>query len=740
MLPREKTPEDEVIEGRLFKIPEENNPMIKWWLSISVILLSTMYGCSNLIEPPTPAAPSTSTSPSTSAIASTLRIMPLGDSITELDWEGGYRSYLYKLMSDDGRDFDFIGTKTTNHDDASLGFTFPQQYWDHEGYNSATITSATGSTWIWNSQIVSKLTANTPDVLLILLGTNDLNSSARTPAQVRDDMSAFLDQIWSLNPNIIVILGSVPSVAGSTLNARIATYDALLPDLIAAKTGQGRTILLADHHAVMNAGTDLVGDGIHPSPQGYSKMATVWYNAIKMIPGLPPPPPPADSDGDGVLNSLDLCPNTPPGTQVDASGCPIIPPSGNNIVLYEDQAINPAWINASWTNQITFNSAERAISGTSMKGVVGGWGVFKFLSGNWSNYKNIDPSGYSGVTFSIYSAGNSAVKIYLGRQGGSGVFPATTVNLTAGSWKNISVNMSALSPNGDLFNSIVLSNPTSNVVTWYVDQLYIVGGGAPPPPPPDTDGDGVIDVKDLCPATPIGTQVDTTGCPIVIPPPPPDTDGDGVIDAKDLCPNTPAGTQVDTTGCPIVVPPPPPPPDTDGDGVIDVKDLCPATPIGTQVDTTGCPVVIPPPPPTGNILYENDALTSPWIYSGWGNTRVYNNPSPSIEGTSLKVVAAAWGSMGFHSGRWGAEVPRNTSAYTEFYFQIYSTTSIILNVSIKGIWSSPSKQVTVNANTWTEVRIPMSAFTSINQTFYDLQIQNFTSGSKTFYLDKIALR
>ncbi len=41
---------------------------------------------------------------------------------------------------------------------------------------------------------------------------------------------------------------------------------------------------------------------------------------------LPPPPPPqkpVDSDGDGVPDSIDLCPGTPPGVRVDARGCPI---------------------------------------------------------------------------------------------------------------------------------------------------------------------------------------------------------------------------------------------------------------------------------------------------------------------------------------------------------------------------------------------------------------------------------
>ncbi len=49
-----------------------------------------------------------------------------------------------------------------------------------------------------------------------------------------------------------------------------------------------------------------------------------------------------------------------------------------------------------------------------------------------------------------------------------------------------------------------------------------------------------------------------------------DSDGDGVVDSKDMCPNTPAGVKVDDAGCPI---------DTDKDGVPDYLDECPGTPI-----------------------------------------------------------------------------------------------------------------------------------------------------------------
>lgn len=63
--------------------------------------------------------------------------------------------------------------------------------------------------------------------------------------------------------------------------------------------------------------------------------------------------------------------------------------------------------------------------------------------------------------------------------------------------------------------------------------------------PLDSDGDGVVDEKDLCPDTPMGVEVDENGCPL-------DSDGDGVPDYKDECPDTPAGAPVNDIGCWII--------------------------------------------------------------------------------------------------------------------------------------------------------------------------------------------
>lgn len=90
---------------------------------------------------------------------------------------------------------------------------------------------------------------------------------------------------------------------------------------------------------------------------------------------------------------------------------------------------------------------------------------------------------------------------------------------------------------------------------------------------PDTDSDGVYDAVDRCPSTPVGTQVDATGCNV-------DMDGDGVLNGIDQCPMTPSGVNVDAKGCEIK--------DADSDGVIDANDSCPNTAPGVEVNAKGC--------------------------------------------------------------------------------------------------------------------------------------------------------
>jgi outer membrane protein OmpA-like peptidoglycan-associated protein len=84
----------------------------------------------------------------------------------------------------------------------------------------------------------------------------------------------------------------------------------------------------------------------------------------------------------------------------------------------------------------------------------------------------------------------------------------------------------------------------------------------------DTDGDGVADAKDNCPAE----KGELAGCP--------DSDGDGVADKDDKCKNVKG--LVKYGGCPV--------PDTDKDGINDEEDKCPL--VAGVKENNGCPAGI----------------------------------------------------------------------------------------------------------------------------------------------------
>jgi len=106
--------------------------------------------------------------------------------------------------------------------------------------------------------------------------------------------------------------------------------------------------------------------------------------------------------------------------------------------------------------------------------------------------------------------------------------------------------------------------------------------------PTDSDGDGVVDALDRCPATPAGRKVNAEGCEL-------DGDGDGVVDALDRCPATPAGRTVNAEGCEL---------DGDADGIVDAADQCPGTLAGEPVDDKGC--TLPKTLKLEGVNFDND--------------------------------------------------------------------------------------------------------------------------------------
>jgi len=173
---------------------------------------------------------------------------------------------------------------------------------------------------------------------------------------------------------------------------------------------------------------------------------------------------------------------------------------------------------------------------------------------------SFDPKGEGGVKLPNNEAGvYSTTEVnYLGELGAR--YPVT---------ENLSVDLSLgiqISPNDWLDDKAIgISNDMFFTALAGISYSFLTEF--------DSDGDGVIDSKDMCPNTPAGVKVDEEGCPL-------DSDKDGVPDYLDECHRTPSGAPVDKKGCPL---------DSDKDGVPDYTDLCPNTLSGIAVDDFGCP-------------------------------------------------------------------------------------------------------------------------------------------------------
>jgi lysophospholipase L1-like esterase len=237
-------------------------------------------------------------------ISGVLKIMPLGDSITQgQSSTANYRLQLSKLLSAGGLSAQFVGSSVSNVTGFAAGYTH------HEGHGGWCTTDAgticqVGNTAFGSSRpigilehIDSWLNANPADIVLLFIGTNDAD---KTPSVLSARIMQIVDKIHAHNAATKVYVGGLhtSSNAFTAQNTAIQT----------AANSRANT-LFVDIFVGFNFATDYV-DGTHPTEAGYSKMATNWMNAIQSgiatsrptptptpvvtpTPTPPPPPPPS---------------------------------------------------------------------------------------------------------------------------------------------------------------------------------------------------------------------------------------------------------------------------------------------------------------------------------------------------------------------------------------------------------------------------------------------------------------
>lgn len=188
--------------------------------------------------------------------------MPLGDSITEgagSTTRSSYRAALWNKLSGRAGTLDFVGS--LQHGE------LPDR--DHEGHSGWRIDQLQANIATW-------LPAARPNVVLLHIGTNDMNRNhevATAPAR----LGALIDQITTAAPTMTVIVSSLVPSTTPEVQARVAAFNAQIPGLVKERRDRGYKVGFVDMASVTTA--DL-NDSLHPNNNGYLKMADAFYGGI----------------------------------------------------------------------------------------------------------------------------------------------------------------------------------------------------------------------------------------------------------------------------------------------------------------------------------------------------------------------------------------------------------------------------------------------------------------------------
>ena len=231
-------------------------PDVQMWLCVTAFMVCALSAPSVMArgEPP-------------------LRIMAMGDSITmgagDMD-QGGFRRGLWEGLQARGWEVDMVGRLRNGRGDWDL---------DHEGWGGR------GVGW-WRKRAPRVLDMHEPDVVLLMIGTNDI-ITMRPPEELASHVVDLARDVAEHRPECAVLVSSIPVWV-----RRPDRSEAFNARLKAGTEG----LQLANVHFVDVAGSltpeDIApnvhktGPGLHPNKEGYAKLIQRWLNAIgRHLPG-----------------------------------------------------------------------------------------------------------------------------------------------------------------------------------------------------------------------------------------------------------------------------------------------------------------------------------------------------------------------------------------------------------------------------------------------------------------------
>jgi lysophospholipase L1-like esterase len=200
-------------------------------------------------------------------MAAPVRIMPLGDSITE---GGGtfsvYRYPLLQKLQAAGHSVEYVGSKKSN---SPAGPLF------HEGYG--------GRNAEFLATIIGKNFKEHPaDIVLLHAGHNHF-AEEKPVDKIVAAQEKIIATVRELNPKVIFLVAQVIPSGKLPKYSYIPDLNAAIAKMVARLHTPEQPVIVVNMADGFDPATDTIADQVHPNAKGAEKMAGKWFEALDPV-------------------------------------------------------------------------------------------------------------------------------------------------------------------------------------------------------------------------------------------------------------------------------------------------------------------------------------------------------------------------------------------------------------------------------------------------------------------------
>ncbi len=216
--------------------------------------------------------------PRAAAAEPAIRVLVVGDSITQGsagDWTWRYR--LWQHLREERVDVDFVGPREDLFDNVAKvqGSTaYADAAFDRDH------AAVWGAAFAWSGYTAGSLgDGYEPDVVIVMMGLNDLTFGGRTPSAVVESTRDWIDAARAQNPSVDIVLGQQTP---TWIAPSVGELNAGLGDLATELDEPGSRVVVAETAAGYQEARD-TWDGVHPNAVGEVRIAAAMADALGLI-------------------------------------------------------------------------------------------------------------------------------------------------------------------------------------------------------------------------------------------------------------------------------------------------------------------------------------------------------------------------------------------------------------------------------------------------------------------------